>query len=114
MIRFMGGPMMNKRMNLTPDVIRQGRFVAYVSPPRAVVKLDDIGAVSDVTFQTGYYKPSKNPEIWTWVGPSVSDPWKSYERRLKKWQRQMAKLYSEGIYANTVLPPRPTPPVRIV
>lgn len=111
MIRFMGGPIMNKRQNLPDSVINHGRYYVDVLPPMSFSRLDSMDPT--VSLLQGYYRPSKNPEIWTWVGPNVSDPWKSYERRLKKWQRQMAKLYSEGVYANTVLPPRPTPPVRV-
>jgi hypothetical protein len=110
-VRFMGGPMMNKRMDLTPSVMMHGRFEAAVVPPRARVNFvdnDPNNPATDIEFLRGYYKPSKNPEVWTWVGPKMQiDPYKSYERKLKKWQKEMSRLYEQGVYANTVLPPRP-------
>jgi hypothetical protein len=95
-VRFMGGPSMNKRQDIHPDIVRRGRLEVQFLPQRSMSfsRIDMIDPT--VPILRGYYKPSRNPEIWTWVGPDVSDPWKSYERRSKKWYKDYAKLASIG------------------
>jgi len=100
--------MMNRYMNITPELFNLGRMEAYVEPPRARIKLDDIGKVTEMTFERGQYKRSPNPLIWTWDGPKIPvDPYKKYKRDLAKWEAKMRKLSKQGVWADTVIPPRP-------
>jgi hypothetical protein len=49
--------------------------------------------MTTISIKQGYYKPTKNSEIWSWAGPKmVVDPWKSYERKVRKWEREVGKL----------------------
>jgi hypothetical protein len=97
-VRLMGGPAMNKRVTLHDNAIRDGRhYVSYVMPTRLKWSPHDvISPVADSGISRGYYKPTKNPEIWSFVGDWKPDPWKSYERRLKKWYKDYSKLAAIG------------------
>lgn len=71
-VRLMGGPSMGKTI-----------AIANMSPiPVPVPTPGQPG-----TYSFGYYKPSKNPDYWVFEGNYKGDPFKSYERKVKKWQR---------------------------
>ncbi len=98
-VRLMGGPAMNKRVEMDPVTFNSGRYyVSFVNPTREM--WNSAAAYSphtSLTVQQGHYKPSKNPDIWTWAGKNYApDPWKSYERKTEKWYKDYAKLASIG------------------
>lgn len=105
---------MNKVYDLPASVVRAGRYdIAFIDGAAAQHTPNfDEDPFTTVSVKQGYYKPSKNPGYWVFVGDYVSDPYKVYERRLKKYNHEMAKLLRDGIYANTVLPEKPEFPRR--
>jgi hypothetical protein len=105
---------MNKRVTLPDSALSMGRY--YVSYARATRETWSPDAAASpqtsMAIQQGYYKPTKNPEIWSFVGDYKPDPWKSYERKAKKWERDLRKLMAifPPSTALNMIGPRPERP----
>jgi hypothetical protein len=77
-VRLMGGPLMGKIVDVSPH-----------TPLVVPIKYGWSDHNADVLTQqkTGIYKPSKRPGYWVFEGNYKGDPFKSYRRKVKKWQR---------------------------
>jgi hypothetical protein len=104
---------MGKVVELPNSSVRDQRFyVAWSNPAAAQWSRFDIAPTTDILVQRGYYKPSRVRGVWTFVGDYKADPWVSFDRRYKKWKREVNRLSKDGVFADTVIPPRPIPPGR--
>ena len=99
---------MGKVIELHPNAVRSGRYeIVWSNPPAAQWAAGDVSPTSEFRINRGYYKPSKKPGVWTFVGSYEGNTYKSSERRYKTWQRKVRKLSEHGVPYDQ-WPPRPS------
>jgi hypothetical protein len=107
-VKLMGGPCMGKIVELPPNAMYSQMYhVAWSNPTAAQWSRFDVSPTTDIQINQGYYKPSKKPGVWTFVGSYEGDKYKSFERRFKAWQRKVRKLSEHGVPYDQ-WPPRPS------